>query len=714
MANVFFRFNFAFAFMQLFPGTVIQQLEFDKIRQLLSGLCRTPYAREKALLLPVLDDRNLIVRLLAMADEYKMILSAGLHLPNDYVQGLSQELRLLGIPGAVLNAEQLMQVRKLAESAGNIFQWFDSERRQAYPALSGLLDNCYYEKLILQIIDEVLDENGKVRDNASEELFETRTSLSKKRAELRRQFDRIAERMQKKGYLAEIAESFMNGRRVLAVFAENKRLIKGVLHAESDSRRTAFIEPEETTELNNEVFSLENQESKEVYRILRQLTADLSIYAFLLKQYLEIAGELDLQAAKARFAIDTDSSYPAIEKESLIDIRKAYHPLLLLYNRKAGKPTIPVDLRLDQESRILVISGPNAGGKTVTLKTVGLLQVMLQSGLLVPVAPDSRMGIFKQMMLHLGDTQSIEFELSTYSSQLKNMKHFTENANGRTLFFIDELGSGSDPNLGGAFAEVILEALAERKALGVVTTHYLNLKIMASKVEGMINGAMQFDEVSLMPLYQLIIGKPGSSYTFAIAERIGLSPELIRKARALVDNEQFRLDKLLITTEKQLRLIQEDRNKLQDLIRQNEKLRKEMQQTLDQEKHRREVELLKQKNRISEEKLAYLKDLERKMKALIIEWKRAEDKQKVIGTIQALLFRQKEKMTSEKQQKKFNEKFEEVGGEIKVGDKVRMRQNRQVAVVKELKGKKAMLQLGNVPLTVSIKDLILVKEKPLQ
>ena len=701
-------------FMQLFPATVIQQLEFDKIRQMLSGLCRTPYAREKALSLPVLDDRNLIVRLLAMADEYRTILSAGLHLPNDYVQGLSQELRLLGIPGAVLAAEQLMQVRKLAENAGNIFQWFDTDKRQAYPALSGILDSCYYEKLILQIIDEVLDENARVKDNASEELFEIRSSLSKKRAELRRQFDRIADRMQKKGYLAEISESFMNGRRVLAVYAENKRLIKGVLHAESDSRRTAFIEPEETTDLNNEVFSLENQESKEVYRILRQLTADLSVYAFLLKQYLEIAGEFDLQAAKARFAIDTGSCYPTVEKDSLIDIRKAYHPLLLLYNRKSQKTTIPVDLRLDQESRILVISGPNAGGKTVTLKTVGLLQVMLQSGMLVPVAPDSRMGIFRQLMLHLGDTQSIEFELSTYSSQLKNMKYFTEHANGRTLFFIDELGSGSDPNLGGAFAEVILETLADRKALGVVTTHYLNLKIMASKVEGMVNGAMQFDEATLMPLYQLIIGKPGSSYTFAIAERIGLNPELIRKARALVDNEQFRLDKLLITTEKQLRLIQEERNQLQDLIRQNERLRKEMQQTLDQEKHRREVELLRQKNRISEEKLAYLKDLERKMKALIIEWRRAEDKQKVIGTIQALLFRQKDKMTAEKQQKKFNEKYEEVRGEIKIGDKVRMRQNRQVAVVKELKGKKALLQLGNVPLTVSLKDLVLVKEKPLE
>ena len=337
----------------------------------------------------------------------------------------------------------------------------------------------------------------------------------------------------------------MNGRRVVAVFAEQKRTVKGILHGESDSRRTSFIEPEETIDLNNQLYELENAEKKEVYRILKELTARLSVYAPLLATYHAILGEYDFIRGKALLGIDIKAEYPVVIDKAHIHLVKACHPLLYLYNYKAAKKTIPVDLTLDNNNRILVISGPNAGGKTVTLKTIGLLQMMVQSGLLVPVHPSSEFGIFKQLMIHIGDTQSIEFELSTYSSHLLSMKHFMETANGKTLFFIDELGSGSDPNLGGAFAEVILEELSRKHALGVITTHYLNLKVMANKTPGIINGAMAFDENNLMPLYKLIVGKPGSSYTFAIAQRIGLDRKLIDRARQLVDEGHFELDKLL-------------------------------------------------------------------------------------------------------------------------------------------------------------------------
>ena len=394
-----------------------------------------------------------------------------------------------------------------------------------------------------------------------------------------------------------------------------------------------------------------------------------------------------------------------------VNLIQAYHPLLLLYNQNNNKPTIPVDINLNDKNRILVISGPNAGGKTVTLKTVGLLQLMLQSGLLVPVHPNSEMGIFKQIMIHIGDTQSLEFELSTYSSHLKNMKHFMENANGKTLFFIDELGSGSDPNLGGAFAEVIMEELAHKHAFGIVTTHYLNLKVMANKVPGIINGAMQFDENNLLPLYKLIIGKPGSSYTFSIAERIGLEKRLIEKARKLVDDDHFSLDKLLNRTEQDLQIINKDKIELQKLIKENERLKKEMQQVLDKEKHLQEIERLRHQNKISEEKLSYLKDMERRLKTMVIEWRKTEDKGKVVQMIHALLFNQKEKIIVNKQQKKLDEKFKEVGGEIVVGAKVKMKKNRQVAIVKEIRGKKAVVQLGLMPMTVELSDLIAVVEK---
>ncbi len=496
------------------------------------------------------------------------------------------------------------------------------------------------------MIDEVLDETGQVKDTASDELRDIRMSLFRKRNEQRRSFDRIVQKMNKQGYLADIEESFINGRRVLAVFAENKRMVKGVLHGESDTRQTAFIEPEETTGLNNEIYSLENAERKEVYRILRQLTTKLQPFSDLLQAYLDIIGQYDFIRAKARLAIDMQANLPTLVHKAHIDLKKAFHPLLYLYNKQSAKETIPLNIRLDDKNRILVISGPNAGGKTVTMKTIGLNQLMMQAGLLVPVAGDSVMGIFKQLFIHIGDTQSLEFELSTYSAHLQHMKYFIELANGKTLFFIDELGSGSDPNLGGAFAEVIMEELAHKHSMGVVTTHYLNLKVMANRVPGVINGAMQFDEFKLSPLYRLVVGKPGSSYTFSIAERIGLPKKLIDKARKLVDEDHFTLDTLLNRTEQDLQRIETREKELQKLMKENERLKCEMEQVLDKEKHRQQVDLLKQQNRIKEEQINYLKEIERKLKHMVIEWRKSENKDEVIKLIHALLFRQKEKAVS--------------------------------------------------------------------
>jgi len=697
--------------IKFFPESTLVQLEYEKVKALLAVYCRTEFAKDKAGNLRIHTKKEYIETELQQSHEFKLLMQQAQYFPNDFVLNLHKDLKLIAIPGAVLTGEQFLHIRKLAHNTADIFRWFDNDKRVAYPALAKIIEHTYYEKVIIELIDEVIDETGNVKDSASAELGDIRMNLYRKRNELRRVFDRIVSKLNKLGHLADIEESFMNGRRVLAVFAEQKRMIKGILHGESDSRKTTFIEPEETTGLNNDIFSLENDERKEVYRILRVLTQKLSVYASLLKTYHDIAGEFDFVRAKAKLAIDMGGNYPQLYDKAHVNLIQAYHPLLLLYNQNNNKKTIPVDITLDDKNRILVISGPNAGGKTVTLKTVGLLQLMLQSGLLVPVHPNSEMGIFKQIMIHIGDTQSLEFELSTYSSHLKNMKHFMENANGKTLFFIDELGSGSDPNLGGAFAEVIMEELAHKHAFGIVTTHYLNLKVMANKVPGIINGAMQFDENNLLPLHKLIIGKPGSSYTFSIAERIGLEKRLIEKARKLVDDDHFSLDKLLNRTEQDLQIINKDKIELQKLIKENERLKKEMQQVLDKEKHLQEIEKLRHQNKISEEKIAYLKDMERRLKAMVIEWRKAEDKDKVVKTIQALLFNQKEKIVVGKQQKKFDEKFQEVGGEIIVGAKVKMKKNRQVAIVKEIRGKKAVVQLGLMPMTVELSDLVAVVEK---
>jgi DNA mismatch repair protein MutS2 len=697
--------------MKLFPDSAAVQLEFNKIKELLVHYCLTEYARSKAQELRIHTRLEFVEINLRQSHEYRQLLSNAVYFPNDYVLNLSRELKMLSIPGTVLNAAELQQIRKLAESAEKIFRWFDNEKRQAFASLAKLISHTYYEKAVAAMIDQVLDEYGQVKDSASDALKNIRQNLYRKRNELRRVFDRIVTKLNKQGYLADIEESFMNGRRVVAVFAEQKRTVKGILHGESDSRKTAFVEPEETIELNNAVYELECDEQKEVYRVLKELTGNLSLYAGLLTEWHTAVGEYDFIRAKAKLAIEIRGEYPAVSDRAGVHLADAFHPLLYLYNLRTGKPTIPVSIKLDEDKRILVISGPNAGGKTVALKTVGLLQMMVQSGLLVPVHPSSRFGIFKQLMIHIGETQSIEFELSTYSSHLLHMKGFMEKANGRTLFFIDELGSGSDPNLGGAFAEVILMQLLKKHAYGIVTTHYLNLKLMAGKTAGIINGAMAFDEKKLQPLYKLLTGKPGSSYTFSIAERIGLDKNLINRARQLVDEDQFRLDKLLNRTEQDLQGIQQKEKELNRLITENEKLKKEMQQTIDEAKHRQQVELLKEQNKIAGERIVYIKDMERKLKQMVIEWRKEENKDKVTRQIEALLFKKNEKKTMGKMQKKIDSKFAEVGGEVKLGDKVKMKKNQQVGEVIELRAKKAVVKIGLLPIQVELKDLVVVKEK---
>lgn len=703
--------------MKLYPASATVQLEFDKVRNLLEEQTRTHFGKDRAAHLRIHTRKQFIDLELRQSYQYLQIMSAGQTFQHDQAFNLSRELKLLSIPGAVLGGDVFKLFRNLAENIKSIFRWFDDERTSNYSALYQVISQTRFEKSIPEEIDRIIGDDGRVVDTASEDLSRIRMALYRKRNEQRRTFDRMLSKLQKSGYIADIEESFLNGRRVLAIYAEHKRIVKGILHGESDTRRTSFIEPEETIEVNNEIFSLENDERDEEYKILRELTAKLSYQSPLLKQYMEVLGEYDFIRAKAKLAQVMDAHIPQVVDSSGIKLIKACHPLLLIYNKKLGKQVVPLDLTLDEKNRILLISGPNAGGKTVCLKTTGLLQMMVQSGLLVPVHPDSVFGIFKQLMIHIGDTQSIEFELSTYSAHLKNMKHFMEDANGRTLFFIDELGSGSDPNLGGAFAEVFLEQLLKRHAYGIVTTHYLNLKVMASKTSGIINGAMAFDEKSLLPMYKLNLGKPGSSYTFAIAERIGLSQELINRAKELVDENHFTLDKLLNRTEQDLRKIEGKEKDLQKMIKENELLRKSLNQQLEREKHSQQVELLKHQNLVSQEKLVYLKDMERKLKQIVFDWRRSEsdqDKKQLMKNLQALLFNQKEKQVTEKKKKKLDSRYMETGKPPVPGDLVLMSQNNKVGLLASVRGKKAVVNLGSMPLQVNFEDLVAVVEKQVE
>jgi DNA mismatch repair protein MutS2 len=696
--------------MQLYPAHAAEALEFNKVRDLLMHKCRMDASRERVVNIRFHTHKDHMEREMLQANEFKNILIVGDHFPNDFTRNIEKELKLLSIIGGVLTGEQLLSLQQLAVNIRDVLLWF-KKHDELFPTLAAITTEVVYEKSISEIINAVVDESGIVRDNASKELMSIRSELGKARYESRRTFESVLRKLNKQGYLADISESFMNGRRTAAVLAEYKRIVKGILHGESDTQKTVFIEPEETIELNIEIFSLERAEIREIHRILVQATKDLSAYATQLTAYYQLCGIFDYIRAKALLAVDMNGNMPRLSPHPMVQLIKACHPLLLLHNKQNGKATIPLNLTLDRQTRILIISGPNAGGKTVSMKTVGLLQLMAQAGLLIPADENSEIGIFRQLMVQIGDTQSIEHELSTYSAHLQDMKHFMDFANGKTLFFIDELGSGSDPNLGGAFAEAIVEDLAHKNALGIITTHYLNLKVMAGKVRGIFNGAMAFDEEKLEPLYKLGIGKPGSSYTFAIAQRSGLPAAVIERAKQLTQREHFKLDNMLHQTEQQSVRLTDKEKELDKLLHENHKIKKDFEALTDKEKLRQQHEILHLQNKIKKEELDYLRDTERKFKQIIQDWKKTDNKQEVINAAENVLFRKKQIQTNAAAARKADKNYEIAGGKPKIGDLVRNKENHQIGTLTELRDKKATIKIGNMPFKVNIAEWIVVRKK---
>lgn len=696
--------------LQLYPANAGDSLEFSKVKQLLLDKCRTDAAKERVRELKINSRLDFIEKALLQTSEYRSIISGSDYFPNDFTKNVQKELQLLAISGATLSGEQLLALCNLSLSIKSILNWFVSHNK-LFPQLQALADKIHYYKEVAEIVNAVVDEQGNVRDNASKELMSIRMELSKQRNQLRKLFETILRKLSKQGYLADISEGFLNGRRTVAITAEHKRIVKGILHGESDTQKTVFIEPEETIEINNEIFSLERAESREIHRILSQTTASLSGFQPQLLSYYHLCGLYDFIRAKALLAVDMNAFMPRLSAHPSVHLVKAFHPILYLNNKRNNKTIVPTYIQLDREQRILIISGPNAGGKTVTMKTVGLLQLMLQSGLLVPVDPSSEMGIFKQIMIHIGDTQSIEHELSTYSAHLRDMKYFMDFANGKTLFFIDELGSGSDPNLGGAFAEAIVEELARKHALGIVTTHYLNLKVMAGKVNGIMNGAMAFDEEKLEPLYQLTIGKPGSSYTFAIAQRSGLDAKIIGRAKQLTERGHFKLDKMLLQTEQQVIQLSDKEKALNKLLKDNEKLKKEFEHLNDKERVKQQQDALKLQNLIKKEELDYLREMERNFKQIIIDWKKSENKNEVIKNAESVLFKKKQIQSNQSAARKADKNFEIVGGAAKIGDLMRHKANHQVGTLSELKDKYALIMIGKMPFKVLLEEWVVVRKK---
>ncbi len=603
----------------------------------------------------------------------------------------------------MLHEEQFYNIRELTLSIESAFHYFKLHP-DIYPALQEIIFQTKYEKNIALYIEAIIDIDKTVRSNASQELLQIRTDLAKKRIELNRQFEKAIARLSKEGMLVETEQTIRNGRRVVAVFSEHKRQVKGFLHGLSDTGKTSFIEPEETVEINNRLYELEQEERREIVRILRELTAKLKPFHGLLAQYQDIIVQYDLLYAKAKLALDMNGAMPVVSKQSIVHLIKAYHPLLLLHNKKQKKETIPLSLQLNHEKRILIISGPNAGGKTICLKLVGLLQLMMQAGLLIPVAPESEMGIFNTVMISIGDTQSIEYELSTYSAHLKIMKHFCLYADKHTLFLIDELGSGSDPTMGGAFAEAILETLATSKAIGIVTTHYMNLKTLANRFNGIINGAMEFDEKNLLPLYVLQVGKPGSSYTFAIAERIGIPRKVSDRARELVKQDHFKVENLLRELQKEKQVLN-DREKS---FLENEHKVKQKENQLNQLIENKDRQIAEEVKKLTRVEMQKVNETEKRFRQLMAEWNNTKDKSKLSQKISGIIVKNKPAKTPAVIKVK-GEIIQEIKDAIKIDDEVKVIPLNRIGTAVELLKKKIKVNLNGLIIEFENEQLIKIE-----
>lgn len=528
----------------------IHDLEFSTIREWLTQYALGTTAKNRLEKLVPSTHKEEIEEELNKVFEYLSIREQGENLPALDFEELTAELKTLPIRNAVLTAEGFIRIHQ-ASSLVNRLLYFMDKREKDYPHLFALFNEVEYTKEIVEHIEKIFDRKGEIKDDASEKLMEIRGNLRSTKDRINKNFEREIRKLSKENVLGDTKEAFVNERRVLTILSSHKRKIEGNVVGSSKSGSLTFVEPAVNVELNREYDILLDEERREIREILKKLTAIISSYLPLIAAYQVLLTEMDFVHAKMKLAQQLQASKPNINEDNTLELIDAYHPILWKNNQELKKPTFPQRIKMDTFSRMLVISGPNAGGKSITLKTVGLLQLMLQAGLLVPVHPNSKFFIFQKILSDIGDNQSIANELSTYSYRLKRMKHFLEITNRRTLLLLDEFGTGSDPDLGGALAEIFFEELYNRKAFGVITTHYANIKLKADQLRNAVNGCMLFDTETLAPLFKFNTGQPGSSFTFEVAQINGIPQEIIDKAKGRINNEKLQMDQLLLELQRE-------------------------------------------------------------------------------------------------------------------------------------------------------------------
>ncbi|MDH7446599.1 endonuclease MutS2 [Aquimarina sp. 2201CG14-23] len=714
----------------------LNDLEFSTILSHIEELCNTDYGKVKALkIVPLSTKENLHISL-QQVFEYKSSYLNDARIPNHGFDGINKELQLLGIENTFLETSNFKRLVSISTTSNDLLSFF-RKFKELYPVLHQTSSAVPFTKEIINLIEIVVDKFGEIKDNASPTLNALRKEINEVQGKLNGSFGRDLTRYNSLGYLDDIKESVVDNRRVLAVKAMYRRKVKGAIMGNSKTGSIVYIEPEATLQYSRALSNLQYEEREEVVKILKDLTNKIRPHISLLEQYQEYLSDIDVVAAKAKYANRLNAVLPKITEDRELTLKDAYHPLLYLNNQAKGDKTHPQSISLDENNRIIVISGPNAGGKSITLKTVGLLQIMLQSGMLIPVHEYSRMCLFDRVLTDIGDNQSIENHLSTYSYRLKNMNYFLRKCNDKTLFLIDEFGTGSDPELGGALAEAFLEVFYERSSFGIITTHYANLKMLANELPHMTNANMLFDAKTLEPLFKLFLGEAGSSFTFEVAQKNGIPYSLINKAKKKVERGKIRFDKSIANLQKERSKLQKTTSSLKtkeqkaeeekerlDKINQRIQLKLESYQEL-YDSNQRMIYLGQKLNEISEKyfhtkkkkelidefmKIVQVENSKRKKQTTKQRRNAKAKQQKVVKEIEQKVEVIREK---KKEQKKKEEKTEKAKPKVtlKIGDRIRMIDGKSIGTIDTIEKGKAVVNYGIFTTNVAIDQLEFVERK---
>lgn len=695
--------------MNHFDEQAIRDLEFDTLRNLLQSYCVQPHAAGRMRKLEPMRNFDDLKIALQQTREFQTLRSEGIAFPAIDFEELYAEIGLLAIRDSVLQEDGFHKLYQASVLVNSMLKAFEG-MEEVFPNLFNLFHEVTYHEGLIKSIDKVFNAKWQVKDDASPDLARIRGEIAIVRRTIARNFAKVMRDYQGKGFLGDTGEAYLNDRKVLAVYSTHKRKIPGLVISSSKTGSLTYIEPEVNIQYNFELESLQDDERVEIRKILLQLTNGIRHELPLIKAYNKLLTELDFIQAKSRLALELDALLPEIvEDETVVDLKNAFHPILLLNNRKQNKVTFPQTLLMDKFHRMLVISGPNAGGKSITMKTIGLLQVMLQSGLMVPVAEGSKMSFFTAVLTDIGDNQSIENQLSTYSYRLKRMKYFLDVAGRRSLVLLDEFGTGSDPDLGGALAEVFFEELYNKKCFGVITTHYGNIKLKAAQLKNAVNGCMLFNAETLEPTYRLSIGQPGSSFTFEVAQINGISKKLIDAAKSKLSHQKVLMDELLSS-------LQEEKTRFEALsenARQAAVLASDTIIDFDKKKEKLEERLAKQQETI-ERNNKYLNQGRRMAQFIETYNLRAKNKE-LLDEVKKYIAIEKTKIDEERRTKSLKKKVEKSRGEeqqkqrhkeaIKVGSLVRLQNTKQTGTVLSIEANQATVAIGVFKTKVDVSKL---------